>query len=98
MPINGYISLLRQNGILVQVGNPDDGVLPVPAGGIIAGRKRIGGSMIGSPAEISEMLDLAAEKNFQPLIEERPMEDANQVILDIERGKARYRYVLVNEE
>jgi alcohol dehydrogenase (NADP+) len=43
------------------------------------------------------MLQLAAENNVQPLVEERPMKDANQAIVDMELGKARYRYVLVND-
>ena len=55
------------------------------------------GSMIGSPGEIREMLQLAAEKNVKPWVEERPMKDANQAMIDMEKGKARYRYVLVNE-
>ena len=44
------------------------------------------------------MLQLAADKNVQPLAEERPMRDANQAIVDMEQGKARYRYVLCNED
>jgi alcohol dehydrogenase (NADP+) len=43
------------------------------------------------------MLQLAADKKIKPWIEERPLKDANQAILDLEEGKARYRYVLVNE-
>jgi len=43
------------------------------------------------------MLQVAAEKNVKPWIQERPLKDANQAIIDLEQGKARYRYVLVNE-
>lgn len=43
------------------------------------------------------MLDLAAEKKIKPWIQERPLKDANNAIVDMEAGKARYRYVLVNE-
>lgn len=57
---------------------------------------KIGGSAIGSPAEIEEMLQLAADKSIKPWVEQRPMEDANRAIRDLEAGKARYRYVLVN--
>lgn len=42
------------------------------------------------------MLQLASEKNIQPRIETRPIEDANKTIVDMEKGLARYRYVLVN--
>lgn len=54
--------------------------------------------MIGSPADISNMLNFVAEKNIHPFIQERPMSEANQSIIDMEKGNARYRYVLVNEK
>ncbi|KKK16707.1 hypothetical protein P175DRAFT_0496200 [Aspergillus ochraceoroseus IBT 24754] len=97
MPMAEYIGLLATDGSFVQVGLPDDGVLnaPIPH---LRRRLRIGGSFIGSPDDIREMLALAAEKGLKPWIEEVPMKDANKAIVDMENGKARYRYVLVNEE
>lgn len=44
------------------------------------------------------MLDLAADKGLKPWVQTRPMADANQAIQDMAAGKARYRYVLVNEK
>ena len=44
------------------------------------------------------MLEFAAKHNIHPVIQERPMTDANQAIVDMDAGKARYRYVLVNEK
>lgn len=96
MPLSDYFSLLKQDGSLVQVGAPEDGMIPVQAFNLIAGRKRFGGSMIGSTADIKEMLQLAADKNIQPWIEERSMKDANKAVIDMNDGKARFRYVLVN--
>ncbi|KAH7396668.1 putative zinc-binding alcohol dehydrogenase [Phaeosphaeria sp. MPI-PUGE-AT-0046c] len=96
-PMANYLSLLRRDGALVQIGLPDDGVFQVPAHPLAFGRKKLGSSLIGSPAEIREMLQLAADKDVQPLVEERPMKAANQALVDMEQGKARYRYVLVNE-
>lgn len=90
-----YLSLLRRDGILVQVGLLDDGLFKAPP--LAFGRKKLGSSLIGSPAEIRKMLQLAADKEVQLLIEERPMKDANQALVDLEQGKARYRHVLVNE-
>lgn len=98
MPLGDYLSLLRKDGTLVQVGVPDDGDLKAPAFRLIASRSKLAGSLIGSPQEIRDMFELAASKNIRPMIEERPMKDANQAIVDMEAGKARYRYVLVNEE
>ena len=97
MPIGDYLSLLRKDGVFVQVGNPDDGLFSVPAPRLIMARASIGGSLIGSPQEIKEMLQLAVEKNVRPMVEERAMKDANQAIIDMQDGKSRYRYVLVNE-
>lgn len=44
------------------------------------------------------MLDLAVEKKVKPWVQKRPLKDANQAIVDMEAGHARYRYVLVNEK
>ncbi|CAG7956970.1 unnamed protein product [Penicillium salamii] len=98
MPLTDYFTLLKANGVFVQLGVPDGGMLPVPIPALIHRGITLAGSLIGSPHEIRDMLQVAAEKNIQPWIEERPMEDANQVIIDMEEGKARYRYVLVNEQ
>ncbi len=59
---------------------------------------KIGGSAVGSPGVIREMLELAAEKNIKPWIEKRSLKDANEAILDLAAGKPRFRYVLVNEK
>jgi len=58
---------------------------------------KIGGSAIGSTQQIEDMLKLAAEKGVHPWIQQRPMQDANKAVVDMNAGKARYRYVLVNE-
>jgi len=44
------------------------------------------------------MLQFAADNNVRPWVELRPLKDANKAIVDMEEGKARYRYVLVNEK
>ena len=99
MPLDGYLALLKTKGTLIQVGAPDGGELPnVNAFTLIINGIKIGGSAIGSPEEINEMLQLAADKQIHPWIEKRPMKDANAAIVDMEAGKARYRYVLCNDE
>ena len=98
MPLAEYLSLLRVGGTLIQVGLPEDGPLSVPAISLIGSGVQIGGSLIGSPSDIREMFDLAVKKQVKPWIQQRPMRDANEAIVEMEAGKARYRYVLVNEE
>ncbi len=58
---------------------------------------KLGGSSIGSPADIAEMLDFAAKNNVHPWIQERPLKEANEAVVGMDKGNARYRYVLVNE-
>ncbi|KAL4908579.1 hypothetical protein BDW74DRAFT_147643 [Aspergillus multicolor] len=98
MPIQDYVGLLKVDGTMIQVGAPEDGALTIPAFTLIANRVRLGGSLIGSPDTIREMLELAAAKGVKPWVEERPMKEANKAIIDMEAGDARYRYVLVNEQ
>jgi alcohol dehydrogenase (NADP+) len=78
---------------------PDSGGLPpINAFTLLGNGIKVGGSGIGSPTEIAEMLQFAQDKKIHPMIQKRPMTDANQAILDLDAGKARYRYVLVNEK
>jgi len=99
MPLDGYLALLKVKGTFIQVGAPDGGNLPpVNAFTLIMGGIKVGGSAIGAPHEIEEMLQLAADQKIKPWVEVRSMKDANQAIVDMEAGKARYRYVLANEE
>jgi len=98
MPLGKYLQLLRTNGTFVQVGVPEDPMPAFSAFSLIAKGCKIAGSQIGSPLEIEEMLKFVAEKGIKPWVQERNMKDANQALIDMEGGKARYRYVLVNEE
>lgn len=98
MPLAEYLQLLKVGGIFIQVGAPEEAIPSLNMFSLIAKAVKIGGSMIGSPHEIKDMLDLAVKKNVKAWIVERPMEEANQAIIDMEAGKARYRYALVNEK
>lgn len=96
--MKGYLTMMKTRGTLVHVGNPDDGQFVIPPGSLLNKSLNFAGSIIGSAAQVREMLQLAADKGIKAWVEERPMKDANQVILDLEAGKPRYRYCLVNEE
>lgn len=97
MPIGEYIQTLALDGSMVQVGAPEEPV-PLPIFSLITGRRSLAGSAIGSPKTIREMLEFAAKHKVKPFVEKRPMSDANQAVIDMEAGKARFRYVLVNED
>ena len=98
MPLSQYLRLLRVGGQYIQVGVPEDKIPPFNAFSLIGKGVKMGGSSIGSPQEIREMLQLAAEKGVHPWINKRPLGQANKAILDFEAGKPRYRFVLVNEK
>ncbi|GAA6020963.1 hypothetical protein JCM11491_001566 [Sporobolomyces phaffii] len=98
MPILGYLSCLKPHGRLVLVGAPEKPLPELPAFPFIMNGVFMGGSAIGSPKIIREMLDFAAEKDIRPWIVKRPLKDANQAFVDMNASKARYRYVLINED
>jgi D-arabinose 1-dehydrogenase-like Zn-dependent alcohol dehydrogenase len=95
-PIVKYLGLLKRDGQMVQVGSPDDGAFTIPPGKLIQKRLTLTGSSIASPGEIRDMLDMVAKTGARFWVEKRPMSEANQAVVDMEDGKARFRYVLVN--
>ncbi|KAF4460315.1 Alcohol dehydrogenase superfamily zinc-type [Fusarium albosuccineum] len=96
MPLQEYFDMLALDGTLVQVGIPEEPI-PVSAWALVPARRRLAGSLIGSPKEIEELFQLAADKQIVPWVEKRPMWDANNAIVDMEAGRPRFRYVLVNQ-
>ncbi|KAI1491409.1 zinc-binding dehydrogenase [Biscogniauxia mediterranea] len=97
-PFGSYMELLKFRGALVQVGSPDDGNFSIPVNPMQLNQLSFTGSIYASPGEVRELLQLVADKNIKPWVEEIPMKNANQALLDMEAGKPRYRYCLVNED
>lgn len=98
MPLVQYLQLLRTHGQFIQVGAPEDILPGFNCFALIAKGAKIGGSAIGSPEEIRHMLDLFAKNGVKTWNNNMPMKDANKAIVDMDKGKARYRIVLVNEK
>ena len=96
MPLESYLQLLRVHGTFIQVGAPEDKLPSFSAHALIGKGIKIGGSMIGSPAEIEEMLQLAVEKKVKAWVQTRPMREVNRAIVEMDEGRARYRFTLVN--
>ncbi|KAJ4371963.1 hypothetical protein N0V83_003736 [Neocucurbitaria cava] len=71
MPLESYLRLLRTNGTFIQVGAPEDKLPPIAAFGLIGKGCKIGGSQIGSPRDIEEMLEFAARKGVKPWVQRR---------------------------
>jgi len=98
MPLQKYLSLLRFDGVFVQVGAPEEALPGFSAFSLIGKRIKLTGSSTGSPQEIKDMLQFFADKGVRSWNVNRPMKEANQVCIDFEKGLPRYRYVLVNEK
>ena len=58
--LNAYINLLKRNGTMALVGAPET-PQPLAAIGLLFGRRRLAGSLIGGIRETQEMLDFCAE-------------------------------------
>jgi uncharacterized zinc-type alcohol dehydrogenase-like protein len=90
-----YLQALRPNGALWFVGVPPSPV-SVHAFPLISGQRTIGGSPVGSPFRLREMLDVAARHGVKATTERFPMDKANEAIDKVKKGKVRYRAVLAN--
>jgi alcohol/geraniol dehydrogenase (NADP+) len=90
-----FLGTLRPNGALWFVGVPPAPV-SVHAFPLISGLRTIGGSPIGPPARLREMLDVAARHGVKAMTERFPMAKANEAIEKVKKSKVRYRVVLAN--
>ena len=88
-----YFHALAPRGHLHTVGVVPDPI-PVPAFPAILGQKTVGGSPLGNPATINQMLDFCARHDIEPVTEEFPLSEVNEALEHLESGKARYRIVL----
>lgn len=62
----------------------------------VMNQAHISGSAIGSPKEIEEMLQFAAEHGVKPWIQIYDMDNVVQAVEDFRAGKPRFRIVLKN--
>jgi alcohol/geraniol dehydrogenase (NADP+) len=92
---SAYLQALRPNGSLWFVGVPPSPV-SVHTFPLVSGMRTIGGSPVGSPFRLREMLDVAARHGVKATTERFPMDKANEAIDKVKKGKVRYRAVLAN--
>lgn len=98
MPLNEYLRLLRTKGRFCQVGMPEEPMPRLDVAPLVMSGISIGFNDIGTVEEVEEMLEFAGREGIKPWVQERRMQDLNEVLLEMSQGKARYRYVLVNED
>ncbi len=93
---NSYINTLRPDGTLCFVGVPSE-PLQLPIFLLLAGRKRIVASPIGSPSRIQEMLGFSARQNIVAQTELVKMSEVNAALDRVRSNQAKYRVVLENQ-
>jgi len=91
-----YIALLKIDATMVLVGAVEP-LKPFHGGGIIMGRKRIAGSLIGGIKETQEMLDFCGEHNIVSDIELINIQDINQAYDRVIKSDVKYRFVIEME-
>ena len=91
--MNPYVALLKRDATMVLIGaiEPLD---PVHGGGLIGGRKRIAGSVIGGIKETQEMLDFCGEHNIVSDIEMIDMQNINEAFDRVVKSDVKYRFVI----
>jgi uncharacterized zinc-type alcohol dehydrogenase-like protein len=90
--LNQYLSMLKTNGELCQVGLPET-PMSVSAFNLLR-RRSFTGSMIGGMAETQEMLDYCAEHNIVSDIELIPVDKINEAYERLLKQDVKYRFVL----
>ncbi|MEO5788766.1 NAD(P)-dependent alcohol dehydrogenase [Gelidibacter sp.] len=88
-----YIALLKRDATMVLVGAVEP-LKPFHGGGLIGGRKRIAGSLIGGIKETQEMLDFCGEHNIVSDIELIDMFDINKAYERVIDSDVKYRFVI----
>lgn len=88
-----YIALLKRDATMVLVGAIEP-LKPFHGGGLIAGRKRIAGSLIGGIKETQEMLDFCGEHNIVSDIELIDIKDVNKAYERVIASDVKYRFVI----
>ncbi|MET9508571.1 NAD(P)-dependent alcohol dehydrogenase [Streptomyces flavidovirens] len=93
LDLDAYLSLLKTNGTLVNVGAP-----PAPSRvtmfSLMGGRKTLAGSLIGGIAETQEMLDFCAAHGLGSDIEVISGEQINEAYERVLAADVRYRFVI----
>jgi uncharacterized zinc-type alcohol dehydrogenase-like protein len=89
--INACLNLLKIDGTLTLVGAPDK-PMPVSAFGLLFGRKRLAGSLIGGIAETQEMLDFCGANQIVSDVEVIAIQQVNEAYERLLKSDVKYRF------
>ncbi|MFJ7133524.1 NAD(P)-dependent alcohol dehydrogenase [Streptomyces fungicidicus] len=93
LDFDAYLSLLRTEGTLANVGAPEEPV-SLNLFSVLGGGKTLAGSMIGGIAETQEMLDFCAEHGIGAEIELIDAAGINEAYERVPNSDVRYRFVI----
>jgi D-arabinose 1-dehydrogenase-like Zn-dependent alcohol dehydrogenase len=85
--------VVGRDGTLTLVGAPET-PSPLRTIGLLFGRRRLAGSLIGGLRETQEMLDFSAEHGITSDVEVIPMQQINEAYDRLARGDVKYRFVV----
>lgn len=93
LDVDAYLSLLRADGTLVNVGAPAERD-QYSVFSLIMGRRGIAGSLVGGIRETQEMLDFIAEHGLAPQIEVIGADQVDEAYERVLKSDVRYRFVI----
>ncbi len=88
-----YIGLLKIDATMVLVGAVEP-LKPFHGAGVMMGRKRIAGSLIGGIAETQDMLDFCGKHNIVSDVEVIGMQEINEAYERVVSSDVKYRFVI----
>jgi uncharacterized zinc-type alcohol dehydrogenase-like protein len=91
--LNPFLTLLRRDATLTQVGVPAE-PLEVQVFNLITNRRSFSGSLIGGIAETQEMLDFCGRHNITCDIELIPIQKINEAYDRLVKNDVKYRFVI----
>jgi uncharacterized zinc-type alcohol dehydrogenase-like protein len=93
LPFDKYLSMLKPNGAMVNVGAPSE-PSSFQSFSLIGGSKVLAGSNIGGIPQTQEMLDFAAEHGIAAEIETISADQVNEAYDRVVNSDVRYRFVI----
>jgi alcohol dehydrogenase (NADP+) len=93
LDINLYLDLIKLDGTLVVIGLPGK-PYAVEAGGLLAKRRSLAGSMIGGIPQLQEMLNFCGEKNIVSDVEVIKADYINKAYDRTVASDVKYRFVI----
>jgi uncharacterized zinc-type alcohol dehydrogenase-like protein len=93
LPMDKYLSLLRLNGTIVNVGAPPD-PMAIPVAALMDQRRSWAGSGIGGIRQTQEMLDFCAEHHIGAEVEVISGDEIDQAWDRVVSSDVRYRFVI----